>query len=882
MNHVPRATYRLQFRRGFTLEDAAQLTDYLAALGISHLYASPYLQASPGSNHGYDVVDPGRVNEELGGAGGHQILGRALQDNDLGQILDIVPNHMAITGPENAWWWDVLENGPSSPYAVYFDVDWNPPEYRLNNSILLPILGDRYGRCVEAGEIQLRHERGHFFVQYYDHWLPVAPRSLADVLDRAAERCGSDVLAFIADSLRHLPLSPAADRTVTLRRHRDKQVIQSQFLRLLGESPRAAAAVTAIVDEVNSSPDQLDAVLVEQNYRLAFWRTATQDLGYRRFFDINTLVGLRAEEEKVFADTHRLILKWLDEGVLDGIRIDHLDGLRDPDQYLARLRQAAPNAWIVAEKILHPGEKIPRTWPVQGTTGYDFLNMVGGLFIDLAGEVPFTDVYEEFIGGKCDYHTLAKEKKLQVVNELFAGDVNRLAELVMQLCERTRRFRDYTRFEVNEALRTLIACFPVYRSYVRPETGLVREEDRKTISEATESAKTFQTELDPELFDFLRDILLLVRRGEIETEFVVRFQQLTGPVTAKGVEDTAFYCFNRFIALNEVGGDPSRFGISVDSFHESMISRAQLSPDSMLTTSTHDTKRSDDVRARLALLSEIPEDWADAVRRWSVHNEPFRQEGVPDRNMEYLLYQSLVGVWPIEPERVLIYVEKAAREAKSHTSWNRPDDAYERRLRGFVEAIIEDPEFLTDLERFVAPLTYPGRINSLSQMLIKLTAPGVPDMYQGTELWNLSLVDPDNRRPVDFEVRRRLLDEVQNLTPDEIMAGMDEGLPKLWVVYKTLSLRKQYPDVFRLGTYTPMVAHGKKQNHVVAYSRGDDVAIVVPRLVLALREDWADTWLELPAGAWVNVMTGRRVEPQRVMMHDLFATFPVALLFRET
>lgn len=881
MSNVPRATYRLQFHPGFTFDDAAGLVDYLAVLGVSHLYASPYLQASPGSTHGYDVVDPGRVNEELGGVGGHHRLCRELQERDLGQVLDIVPNHMAITGPENAWWWDVLENGPSSPYAAYFDVDWNPPESRLSNSILIPILGDRYGRCVESGEIRLRHERGRFFVQYYDHWLPVAPRSLVDVLDRAAERCGSDELAFISDSFRHLPLSPAVDRTINQRRHRNKEVVQSQFLRLLEESPGASAAVSAIVEEVNASADQLDAILEEQNYRLTFWRTATQDLGYRRFFDVNTLVGLRIEEEKVFADTHRLILKWLQEGVLAGIRIDHPDGLRDPEQYLRRLREAAPEAWIVVEKILHPGEHLPTTWPVQGTTGYDFLNVVGGLFIDPAGEAPLTDFYEEFTGEASDYDAVVREKKHQVMLELLAGDLNRLTELMIQICERSRHYRDYTRFEVNEALRQLIACLPVYRSYVRPETGQVREEDRKTISDSVEAAKTAQPELDPELFDFLRDLLFLEHKGPLDTEFVVRFQQVTGPVTAKGVEDTAFYCFNRFVALNEVGGDPSQFGVEPDSFHKSMSRRAALCPHSMLATSTHDTKRSEDVRARLAVLSEIPEAWAEAVRRWSFHNERHRMDAVPDRNTEYLLYQTLIGTWPIENGRVLAFMEKAAREAKTHTSWTRPDEAYEERLIGFIEAVLEDLVFRSDLEGFVAPLIYPGRINALSQVLIKLTAPGVPDLYQGTELWDLSLVDPDNRRPVDFEVRRRLLDEMRALTPKEIMARMDEGLPKLWIVYQALGLRKRHPDIFRSGTYSPIPAHGEKQHHLVAYSRGNDVVTIVPRLVLSLQHEWSDTEVELPTGHWVNVLTGECVAREMVMVHDLLETFPVALLSRE-
>jgi (1->4)-alpha-D-glucan 1-alpha-D-glucosylmutase len=433
---VPRATYRLQFHPGFTFQDAACLTDYLAALGISHLYASPYLQAVSGSPHGYDVVDQGRVNEELGGAGGHQLLCTALKERGLGQILDVVPNHMAITGPENTWWWDVLEDGQSSPYAAYFDVDWHPPEERLGNKILLPVLGDHYGRVLESGEILLCHEKGRFSIHYHEQSFPAAPGSLVLILDRAAGISGSEQLGFIVDSLRHLPLPRAHEFEITRRRHRNWKVIQDLLCRVLTEAPETYTAVDKAVEEVNASPDLLDTFLSEQNYRLAFWRAAVRDLGYRRFFDINTLIGIRIEDKNVFADTHRLVLQWVQDGVLDGIRIDHPDGLRDPEQYFERLREAAPGAWIVVEKILHPGEQLSATWPVEGTTGYDFLNLLGGLFIDPAGEAPITDFYGEFTADSTDYRVIAREKKHLVLHELLAGDVNRLTELMIHVCER--------------------------------------------------------------------------------------------------------------------------------------------------------------------------------------------------------------------------------------------------------------------------------------------------------------------------------------------------------------------------------------------------------------------------------------------------------------
>jgi (1->4)-alpha-D-glucan 1-alpha-D-glucosylmutase len=877
---IPRATYRIQFHPGFTFDDAAAVAGYLAVLGISHLYASPYLQAAPGSTHGYDVVDPGRINDELGGPEGHERLCRALTDAGLGQILDIVPNHMAITSRENKWWWDVLENGPGSVYATYFDVEWKSPEERLSNKILLPILEDHYGCVLDAGKIRLEHRMGSFTVHYHDHVFPVSPRSLGDLLERTAEKVRSEPLAFIAESLGRLPLPTVTERERVRKGDRNKRVLFLHLKRLMEEDPQITAAVDATLEEINADPDLLDGLLEEQNYRMAYWRTASRDLGYRRFFDINTLVGLRAEEENVFRDTHRLVLTWLREGALDGVRIDHPDGLRDPENYLKRLRDAARDAWIVVEKILHPGERLPVTWPVQGTTGYDFLNLVAGLFIDPSGEKPLTDFYVEFTGEEADYRHLAREKKHLVIHELLASDVNRLTELMIQICERHRSYRDYTRYDVNEAIREVMACFPVYRSYVRADAGVFSEEDRAVIQKAIDASKSLRPELDPELFDFMKGLMLLEHTGALETEFVMRFQQMTGPITAKGIEDTAFYCFNRFIALNEVGGDPGQFGVSVESFHRTMAQAAGLRPHAMLSTSTHDTKRSEDVRARLSLLSEIPEEWARAVKRWAAHNEQYRKNGIPDRNTEYLLYQTLVGAWPIDWERLGPFLEKSVREAKVHTSWTRPNGGYEEAVKDFGARILQDGDFRRDLETFTRPLIHPGRINSLSQLLVKLTAPGVPDIYQGMEIWNLSLVDPDNRRPVDFSLLRGLLAGLDRMTVEEIMTRMDDGLPKLWVLRKGLELRKERTSLFAQGDYQPMDVHGEKKEQAAAFVRGGKVLTLVPRFVLRDSRNWENTMLDFPKGRWRNRLTGDFFE-RETPLQEILSRFPVALLAKE-
>jgi len=877
-----RATYRVQLRPSFGFDEAAALADYLADLGVSHLYSSPYLQAARGSAHGYDVVDPTRVNEELGGEEGHARFCRRLGEAGLGQVLDIVPNHMAITERGNVWWWDVLENGPSSRFAAYFDVDWDPPQARLRNTVLLPILGDHYGRILEASELTLVRRAGKFEVHYHEHRMPFAPSSLDMLLAEAAEQCGSADLAFIADALGGLPLATATDRESIARRHRDKEVLAGQLAYLCKHRPEVASAVDTVVTAINADPDRLDGLLQNQNYRPAFWRTAGRELDYRRFFDVHTLVGLRMEDERVFADTHELILRFLADGTIDGVRVDHPDGLRDPKQYFERLRQAAPKAWTGVEKILEPGEILPDDWPVDGTTGYEFLNRVGGLFVDPSGKEPLTDLYRELTGESTEWVELVREKKLLVLAELLASDVNRLAEVFLLVCERHRRHRDYTRFELRQALAEVAACFPVYRTYARAEAGEIGNEDRRHVDTAIAAAKEHRPDLDPELLDFFRGILILEIRGEPESELVMRFQQLTSPTMAKGVEDTAFYNFHRLISLNEVGGSPGEFGVSPETFHQECRDAQKRWPRAMLATSTHDTKRSEDVRLRISLLSEVPETWAETVRRWFDRNARHRSERGPDRNTEYLLYQTLLGAWPLSAERAWVYMEKAIREAKAHTSWTRPEPDYEQTVRNFVEALLADPEFVAELEAFVAPLIEPARIHSLAQTLLKLTAPGIPDIYQGTELWDLSLVDPDNRRPVDYEHRRGLLAELKGaLPPEEILKRMEDGLPKLWVTHQGLQLRRRHLQAFGPeSTYESLPIEGGRSWHAVGFTRGGDVAVVVPRLVIRLGGDWKDTAVDLPPGRWRNELTEEDVEGGRRPVADLLARFPVALLWR--
>ncbi len=878
---VPSSTYRLQLHKGFTFDDAAQIADYVKELGISHIYSSPYLQAAPGSMHGYDVVDPTKINDELGGEAGHHRFCQRLGEVGLGQVLDIVPNHMAINA-QNPYWWDVLENGESSRYATWFDIDWHPAEVKLQNKILIPVLGDQYGRVLNAGEIKVEQVGEHFCARYGDHQFPLAPESLSLLLSKAANRAMNDTLSLIADSFPRLPTSP--DPGISFVRHRDKTVIYGLLKTLCSEHGDVCAAIGAELDDLNRDIDALDDLLNRQNYRLAYWRTADQELGYRRFFDVNTLIALRVGREHVFAATHAKIMEWLKCNLLDGIRVDHVDGLRNPLEYFERLRARTPEAWIIGEKILAPGEFLRKDWPIDGTSGYDFMDVCDNLLVDAEGVQKLTDIYGDFTGEPVEFAQVAHEKKLNVLHEGLGSDVNRLASLFVDICENHRDHRDYTRAEIRRALREVAASFLVYRTYVVPEPMQITDEDRDRIVEAVARAKQGRPDLDAGLFDFIADVLSLRVSGELEGEFLLRFQQFTSPVMAKGVEDTAFYCFNRMIGLNEVGNDPGRAGLTVGEFHEYCAKMQATHPLTMTTLSTHDTKRADDVRARLAVIAEIPREWKGVLRRWSHRNAAFRTGAFPDRNTEYFLYQTMVGAWPISEERLVAYMEKATREAKVQTSWVQQNKEFEDALRSFIEGLMNSEAFVADLENFVKRVLHAGRINSLAQSLLKFTAPGIPDTYQGGELWDLSLVDPDNRRPVDYGVRRRMLDELHGgMEVEEILRRIDEGMPKLWVVHRALSLRKEHPEWFAATSgYLPIVTKGSKSEHLIAFMRADQVATIAPRWPLRLGGSWAGTTIELPQGPWRNRLTGDVVTGGRALVHKLLERFPVALLTRET
>jgi (1->4)-alpha-D-glucan 1-alpha-D-glucosylmutase len=882
MPRPPSSSYRLQLHSAFNFDDAARVTGYLKGLGISHVYCSPYLQAAAGSMHGYDVVDPQAVNAELGGEEGQARFSSALEALDMGQMLDIVPNHMAA-GQENAYWWDVLENGPSSRFAAWFDIDWNSAEVKLQNKVLIPVLGDQYGRVLSAGEIKINYDGRSFQLRYFDNRFPLAPGSLAVPLSIAAEYVNAPVLGFIADSLARLPSPGSTEEEVLTARHRDKTILYELLQRATNEQPEVSAAIKRAVDELNTNFDALDSLLNLQNYRLAYWRTADQELGYRRFFDVNTLIGMRVERPRVFAESHFRVMEWLRKGILDGVRVDHPDGLRDPQLYFERLRAGSPQAWIVAEKILQPEEPLRTSWPIDGTTGYDFLNVCNRLLVYGEGLNELTEIYSNFTGEQIQFDLMVHAKKLNVQHEALGSDVNRLAQLFVVICENNRDRRDYTRAEIRRAIREVAASFSVYRTYVAPVRDEITEEDIKHIANAVTIAKIQRSDLSTDLFDFICDVLTLRARGTVETEFLLRFQQFTSAVMAKGLEDTAFYCYNRMIGLNEVGGAPERNGSSLDEFHLHCAGMQAEHPQTMNTLSTHDTKRSDDVRARLAVLTEIPGNWRATLHRWSRRNQQFKTGKFPDRNTEYFLYQTLIGAWPISLDRITAYMEKATREAKEQTSWTQPNQEFENALKLFIERILASKEFVSELEALVAKVLSPGRVNSLTQTLLKCTAPGVPDTYQGSEIWDLHLVDPDNRRPVDYESRKLMLAELEaGMSVDEIMNRMDSGMPKLWVLYKALHLRREKPEWFgREAEYSPLPVDGPKRAQLIAFSRGGSVAVLAPRWNVKLGGGFGSTTVELPQGTWYNIFTGDKVNGGSARAQQLFRKFPVALLVRD-
>ena len=890
------ATYRLQLHHDFDFDDAASVTDYLAALGISHLYLSPVLQAAAGSMHGYDVVDPSRLSDDLGGERGWDVLLRASGTHGLGRLVDIVPNHMAITGPENVWWWDVLENGASSVYAAFFDVEWHP-ETAVHDQVLLPILGDHYGRELEAGRFELRRNGPTFVIGYFDHTVPVNPRSLDTVLAQAATRLVPGgalepraMLDYLATALGRLPKADSTDTQSVAERHRDKAILAQGLGELCERHPEVAAAIDAQLVAINGSPDTLDALLARQNYRLASWRIASQELDYRRFFDINDLAGIRVEDPRVFAESHRLPLRWLADGDVDGVRIDHVDGLWDPAEYLRRLTDAAPGAWVVVEKILESDEQLPPTWPVAGTTGYDWLSVVGDVLFAAPAVTAMDQVYRRFTGDDLAYDDAVVRAKLEVLSGSLATDLTRLVGRLVTICHDHRLYRDYTRRELHESLRDILAAFPVYRTYVAKDTPAT-EADGSVLEEALASVRERRPELDDELLSFIGSLLAGRQAGDDEVAFALRVQQLSGPVMAKAVEDTVFYRYLALPARNEVGGNPGLPPIDTATYHRRCATLQTTHPHGLLALSTHDTKRAEDVRARMAVLAEIPDEWEQLVARWATIERPGRaapSEGATpasgiDPATEWLVYQTMFGAWPINEERLVAYLEKATREAKLHTSWTDPDVAYDEAVQSFAKDCVADSALVGEIETLLARLRRHGWSNGLAQKLLTLTGPGVPDLYQGSELWDLSLVDPDNRRPVDYALRRKLLERVAASDPTELWAGeQGDGVTKLAVVCAALAVRRERPRAFGpgdAGRYEPLEAIGVAAAHAVACVRGGEVVVVATRLPYGLeqRGGWDDTTLQLPPGHW-SARLGEGTFEGVVELRDLLAGLPVALL----
>jgi (1->4)-alpha-D-glucan 1-alpha-D-glucosylmutase len=951
---IPRATYRLQLNRDFTFAQARAIVPYLAALGISHCYISPFLKARPGSLHGYDIVDHNSLNPEIGSAEEFDSFVGALHEHDMGLILDIVPNHMGVMGSDNVWWLDVLENGEASAYASFFDIDWHPLKDELQSKVLVPVLHDHYGAVLESGELKLvfHPERGEFDISYRNHRFPVNPRVYPRILQRATGTLGAklgdqnlDLLEFqsLITAFGHLPARQEVSSDRMVERNRDKEINKRRLAEVCARTPEIAAAIHEAVESINGTPadpksfDELHELIKAQAFRLANWRVASDDINYRRFFDTNDLAGLCMENETVFEATHRLVLKFVADGKVDGLRIDHPDGLYDPTQYFERLRNGIAVAinnsedesrYVVIEKILTGTERLPSQWPVCGTTGYDFANLVNGLFVDPAAVTRFERIYRNFIGDEINFDDLDYRCRKLVIRVALASELNVLADQLTRIALSKRHTCDFTLNSLREALTEVVASFPVYRTYVS-STG-VSENDVHYIRAAIASAKWRSPAADTSVFDFIREVLLThIAEGQdaayrnAVTAFAMKFQQFTSPVIAKGLEDTAFYRYHRLISLNDVGGDLHRFGITTAEFHAANQDRLRDWPHTMLATSTHDSKRSEDVRARINVLSEIPALWRLRVRDWRRFNRGHRSliagKPAPSPNDEYLLYQTLVGAWPSEPlgdannrkifcERIQNYILKAIRESKQNTSWINQNSAYETAVSSFVNALLTPSvknRFLTDFVPFQRQVARIGLWNSLSQTLLKLTSPGVPDIYQGNDLWDFSLVDPDNRRPVDYSHSQELFEGVRKWSsnPDGIsvrrlLETPDDGRLKLYLIWKTLCLRKQWPEVFQRGKYLPLTVQGTRANHVVAFLRNDDhtsVLVVAPRLVAGLLGDsdlpplgstvWEETHVLLPHPGsfetYRNAFTGA-VKPlpgaeARIPLSELLADFPVAL-----
>jgi (1->4)-alpha-D-glucan 1-alpha-D-glucosylmutase len=983
----PIATYRLQLHQGFGFRDALAIVPYLDALGVTDVYTSPFMRAKPGSQHGYDVVDHATINPEIGTEAELAALSSALRARGMGLVVDVVPNHVGI-GKENARWTDVLENGVASINARFFDVDWSPLKTELAGKILLPILGDHYGVVLERGELKLGFEiapnqeggakSAQFYVTYWDERLPASPRSYRLILRQGLAELEASLppddmhlqeLLSILTALENLPPRATTAPAKILERHREKEVMKRRLAALVEQSEAIRAHVERAVATINGVDlegkplsddparfDLLDALLDHQAYRLAYWRVAGEEINYRRFFDINALAAIRQEDSVVFEETHRPLLSLLDRGLIDGMRIDHPDGLYDPAEYLRALqeevvllaakRAVSEEAWpalepqlraayrsrveadpsdprlkplyVVVEKILSRKERLPDRWLIDGTTGYEFLNLLNGIFVERANATRLEESYARAVGGPIDFDAMVRANKRLIMKTAMVSELNVLAHQLSDLSERSRKTRDFTLNSLRRALIETVAAFPIYRTYVDGWT--LDERDRAYIESAVSVARRGGDELIGQTFDFVRSVLLMepifgntpeARRDHLA--FVMKLQQVTGPVMAKGLEDTTFYAYNRLVSLNEVGGEPEHFGVPIESFHRQNLLRAQRFPASLLPSSTHDTTRSEDVRARIDVLSELPDAWDRFLEIAREANGPRKVKVgdalAPDPAEEVLLYQTLLGAlpsWPLPEsehesfrDRLIAYMQKATKEAKVNNSWTNHRPEYDEAIAKFVGAVLsvpaEDP-FHEELRRLHRRVLRVGRVSSIAQQLLKITCPGVPDVYQGTETWDLSLVDPDNRRPVDYAARARMLEEVRGLTAKDL-AENDPRL-KLFVTHKALAARRASAALFREGSYVPLDIVGPRARNVVTFARmhGDEVAIVVaPRLVAGILGDknaWKDTYVTLPEEIEARVeghtLTDAFSGLARRTMHreggcalpvaELFGEFPVALL----
>ena len=944
---IPGATYRLQFNSDFRFVDAIALVDYLSKLGITDIYASPILKSRKGSKHGYDVTDPTQIDPDIGSANEFEQLQNELMQHGMRLILDIVPNHMAA-GSENRWWMDVLENGSDSVFASYFDIDWHPPSRNLEGKILLPVVGRPFGEALDRGELRLVLNDGNAFVQYFESIFPLMPRSYRRLLKHRVEelknKLPEDSPAFQEYSGIIAALSSLSDTARTLA-EADKRVrldaIRERLRRLVAENSEIAAFIEANLEDLNGKPGEaaslcpLEHLLGEQHFRLAYWQDPNEGINYRRFFAISDLVGIRVEDPLVFNATHDQLFHLSEKGAIRGLRVDHIDGLRDPVGYLNRLQERfagisqppeSSPPYVIVEKILSRDERLPEDWPVSGTTGYEYLNAANGVFVSPGGARELEKVYSNFISKEMSFPDLIYEKKKLVMNTLLRVEMRSLGRQLAELASNDRYARDLLRPELADALIEITACVSVYRTYIR---NLDAPECAKSLIErAIREAKARRPRISRRCFAFLRDVLtvsnpphILPDQREERLAFAMRWQQFTGPIVAKGDEDTALYVYYPLLSLNEVGGNPEPSSVMErEQFFNFIQERRQRWPDSLNATSTHDTKLSEDARARLNVLSEIPGEWSTEIAEWSRENEPHKREidgrKVPDANEEYLIYQALVGIWPAAisdlpsiSQRLQDYALKATREAMVHTRWTEPNAAHEQAVCNFIQKMLSEDEsssFLDRVAKFLPKISYAGMINGLGQALMKITCPGVPDFYQGSELWNRNLVDPDNRGAVDFQKRTSALQsllETATIESSEIFSELQtqwpDGRIKLFTIWKALGCRRSHPELFREGDFIPLPAAGEKSEHIISFlrRRGEEQAIVaIPRWIGGLRDCknaaacetfWKDTTLQVPpthAKPWRNVFTGRTIgngdstHESAVMATELFADFPVALL----